>query len=145
MTAVVYKTLTDRAAELRALAEYAYRQQIEPDAAYDVASRNWIACSLLHSRTPWDDYVAAVGRLLDLEAGLVPPSEVGVVCGVDRRQIAVDVARDDIAAALFVLLYGPEARPCSRCKGTSADLWRPAVHAGLCVQCQAVEWIGGRA
>jgi len=146
VTAVAHPTLTDRAREMRALAEYRHRQQIEPDPAYDIASRNWIAASLPNPADAWADFVAAVGLVHDLDAGLVTWADVDPdLTGWDREVVASDLAEQRAAAALFRLLYGPEATPCKRCHRIGRDLISPAVAGGLCGGCADVEWIGGRA
>lgn len=146
MTAVLHPSLTERAIELRALAGYTHNRQVDADVAEGMAVRCWIAATLPDPAARWAEYVAAVGLLLDLEAGLVDWREVEPgLTGAGRHEVAVELARDQAAAALFVLLQGPEATPCQRCRRSDRDVWSAALRGGLCGSCADVMWIGGRA
>lgn len=144
MTALITLTIDDRARELAALAAYVYTGDIDPDVARSMAVRNWISAMLPDAPDRWDDYCQAVSLLADLDAGLARWVDVDPdLTGWGRHEVALELARDRTAEALFPLLFGPEAVPCRRCRQTARDVWQPAVAGGLCVECQGIEWLGG--
>jgi len=145
MTALITLTIDDRARELRGLAEQAHAGKIDEDYAQDIAVRNWIAPTNPRPDARWQDFRAAFSQWADLQAGLITWVDVDPdLTGWGRHETAVELAHEQMEAALFPLLFGPEAAPCRRCKQTAREVWQPAVVGGLCVECQGIEWLGGR-
>ena len=145
MTAVLHPSLTERAANLKALAGWVREGKIDTDVAEAIAV-TWVAATVPHPENAWADYLTAFTLAADLDAGLIGWVDVEPgLTGMDRHEVALDLARQQIAAELFPLLHGPEARPCERCRRIGRDLISPAVADGLCGGCADAEWIGGRA
>lgn len=145
MTALITLTIDDRARELAALAAYVHTGDIDPDVARSMAARNWIAATLPDAPDRWNDYCQAVSLLADLDAGLARWVDVDPdLTGWNRHEVALDLAHERTAEALFPLLFGPEATPCRRCRQSAGDVWQPAAVDGLCGGCGDREWIGGR-
>lgn len=145
MTAVLHPSLTERAANLKALASWVREGKIDRDVAEAIAV-TWVAATVPHPENAWADYLTAFTLAADLAAGLVGWPDVDPdLTGPDRHEVALELANMQASAALFRLLYGPEAKPCKRCRQVGRDLISPAAGGGLCGGCADAEWIGGRA